>query len=287
MRLATVAFEQSSSAAVLFDDDTYGLVRTLAGRNDNGDVMSLIASPLRPDEVSALSRIPLAGVQFLPPVTPRKNVLCVGKNYVAHAIEGARAEGLAKAEIPTTPIWFTKAPTALVGHQGSIIAPAGFENCLDYEGELAVIVGRSARNLTRENALNAVFGYTVFNDVTARDIQEERKQWFKGKSSDTFGPIGPWVVTSDELTDPQSLQITTMINGEIRQDDNTRNMIFSVRDLLVDISQGITLQPGDVIATGTPEGVAWGMTEPKYLKPGDRVSVQIEQIGRFENTVGM
>lgn len=287
MRLATIPYGDSSSVIAIFADNSYGIVKDLPGRRDSHDVSSLITSPLLDEEVDSLKQNSLdldPGQEFLPPLVPPKNVLCVGKNYVAHAIEGALAEGLASAEIPTEPIWFTKAHTCLTGHGGSIKASGAFADSLDYEGELAVIIGRKSFGLTSENALGSVFGYTIFNDITARNLQRARKQWFKGKSADTFGPIGPWIVTSNEIEDPQNLMITTRVNGEIRQHDSTKNMIFSVIDLLVDISSGLTLEPGDVIATGTPEGVAWGKAG-KYLLPGDLVSVEIEKIGRLDNTV--
>lgn len=287
MRFATITYRDSSTAIAIFSDNSYGIVRDLPGRQDNYDVSSLIASPLLDEEVAMLQKNSLdldPDRDFLPPLVPPKNVLCVGKNYVAHAIEGALAEGRATAEVPTEPIWFTKAHTCLIGKGGSIKASGTFADSLDYEGELAVVIGSKSFGLTRENALESVYGYTIFNDITSRNLQQERKQWFKGKSADTFGPIGPWIVTSNEIEDPQELTITTRVNGEIRQDDTTKNMIFSVIDLLVDISSGITLEPGDVIATGTPEGVAWGKVG-KYLRPGDLVSVEIEKIGCLDNTV--
>lgn len=288
MQLTTLPYENSTSAAVVFDKSMIGFVRSLARRENNINVMSLIESPLSTEELNQLAKsaIPFSVTNTLPPLSPPKNVLCVGKNYVAHAIEGSKAEGLAKADIPSSPVWFTKAHTCLIGNGAEIRPPIGLENCLDYEGELAFVIGTRCRYLTESNALEAVFGYTVFNDITARDIQQERKQWFKGKSSDTFGPIGPWIVTADEVGDPQSLQLKTIVNGEVRQSSNTKNMIFTIRDLLVDLTQGITLEPGDIISTGTPAGVAWGMDKPRYLKPGDHVVVEIERVGRLENVVG-
>jgi 2-keto-4-pentenoate hydratase/2-oxohepta-3-ene-1,7-dioic acid hydratase in catechol pathway len=225
-------------------------------------------------------------VKWLPPILrPPKNVLCVGKNYVEHAKEGAKAEGLAKAEIPTAPIWFSKPHTSLVGSRGAIVRDAAFTNALDYEAELAVVIGKPCRNVSRERALDYVFGYTILNDVTARDVQQGRKQWFRGKAADTYAPCGPWIVTADEIPDPQSLAVRTMVNGGVRQNDTTANMIFDVRTLIADLCVGITLEPGDIIATGTPAGVAWGMDEPKYLLPGDEVVVEIERIGQLHNSV--
>lgn len=287
MRLATLGLAESTSAVVILDDEKCGVVRELPGREDDLNVRSLIERPLSATELRQVADrpVPYARHDLLAPLTPPKNVLCVGKNYIAHAVEGARAEGRAHADIPTVPIWFTKAHTSLTGTGASIVPPEGFLDCLDYEGELAVIIGKRARGLTKESAMDVVFGFSVFNDVTARDVQQGRKQWFKGKSADTFAPMGPWIVTADEIPDPQTLRLVTRVNGEVRQDSNTAKMIFSVRDLLVDISQSITLEPGDIIATGTPEGVAWGMDEPKYLRPGDRVTVEISGVGVLENVV--
>lgn len=287
MRLATFPYNDATSAAVVFDDDTVGLVRTLRERDHALDVGDLIRRPLGAQELGELRRTATlrSGVHPLPPLLPPKNVICVGKNYAKHAIEGARAEGLKDATLPTEPIWFTKPRTCLIGDHQQIVAPPGFGATLDYEGELAVVIGKRAHRLARNTALEVVFGYTVFNDVTARAVQQGRKQWFKGKSADTFGPIGPWVVTADEIVDPQSLHVTTRVNGELRQEGDTKDMIFPVVDLLVDLTQSITLEPGDIISTGTPSGVAWGMDKPRYLQPGDRVVVEVSGVGRLENTV--
>jgi 2-keto-4-pentenoate hydratase/2-oxohepta-3-ene-1,7-dioic acid hydratase in catechol pathway len=287
MRLATFPYKDATSAAVVFVDGAVGLVRTLRARDGALDVGDLIRQPLRAPELEELRRAAITrkGIHPLPPLLPPKNVICVGKNYAKHAIEGARAEGLKDAALPKEPIWFTKPRTCLIGDQQQIVAPPGYGETLDYEGELAVVIGRKAHGLTKETALQAVFGYTVFNDITARAVQQGRKQWFKGKSADTFGPIGPWVVTADEIGDPQTLRVTTHVNGEMRQEGDTRDMIFPVVDLLVDLTQSITLEPGDIISTGTPSGVAWGMDKPRYLQPGDRVVVEISGIGRLENSV--
>lgn len=287
MRLATFPYKDATSAAVVFDDGTVGPVRTLHDRGTALDVGALIQRPLGAQELDELRRAATTqqGVHPLPPLLPPKNIICVGKNYVKHAIEGARAEGLKDATLPKEPIWFTKPRTCLIGAHQQIMAPPGFEDTLDYEGELAVVIGRQARHLAKDTALGVVFGYTVFNDITARAVQQGRKQWFKGKSADTFGPIGPWIVTADEIGDPQSLRVTTHVNGELRQEGDTGDMIFPVADLLVDLTQSITLEPGDIISTGTPSGVAWGMDKPRYLQPGDSVVVEVSGIGRLENSV--
>jgi 2-keto-4-pentenoate hydratase/2-oxohepta-3-ene-1,7-dioic acid hydratase in catechol pathway len=287
VKLATIAWNGSSTAAYLASEQIFP-VRTLSGRNDAIDVTALITRPLSNGEVAQLAQTkPIdEPVKWLPPILrPPKNVLCVGKNYVEHAKEGAKAEGLAKAEIPTAPIWFSKPHTSLVGTAGAIVHDAKFTQMLDYEAELAVVISRPCRDVAVEHALEYVFGYTILNDVTARDVQQGRKQWFRGKSADTYGPCGPWIVTADEIPDPQRLAVRTTVNGGVRQNDTTANMIFDVRTLIADLSVGITLEPGDIIATGTPAGVAWGMDEPKYLWPGDEVVVEIEKIGQLHNTV--
>jgi 2-keto-4-pentenoate hydratase/2-oxohepta-3-ene-1,7-dioic acid hydratase in catechol pathway len=286
MRLATVAWNGSSSAALVVGDKA-APARNLRGRDDALDVASLIREPLVPDEVEILAAKlrPLEGERLLPPILrPPKNLLCVGKNYVEHVEEGARAEGV-RAEVPKAPIWFSKPHTALVGCGADVVCDESFTRELDYEGELAVVIGRGGRNIAPEEALANVYGYTVLNDLTARDVQQSRNQWFKGKSADTYAPLGPVVVTADEVPDYRALRVRTVVDGEVRQEDSAANMIFDVPALIADISRGLTLEPGDVIGTGTPSGVAWGMDEPGYLEPGSVVSVEIEGIGMLWNRV--
>lgn len=221
-------------------------------------------------------------VEILPPFLPRKNVMCIGKNYREHALE---MTGNDESAVPTTPVIFTKSPTSVIGHGDFIEAHEGVTSELDYEGELAVIIGKEGRNISRENALDYVFGYTILNDVTARDLQKEHKQFFRGKSLDTFCPFGPVIVTSDEIDDVQSLSIKTYINEELRQDGNTKDMLFPVAELIEVLSNGMTLKPGDIIATGTPSGVGKGFNPPKFLKSGDVIRIEIEGIGRLVNRV--
>ena len=209
-----------------------------------------------------------APLAWLPPIVrPPKNVLCVGKNYMEHVKEFDKAWGLARTEVPPSPMWFSKAHTALIGAGGAIVHDPRFTKALDYEGEFAVVIGDRCRQVEAERALDHVFGYTILNDVTARDVQHGRKQWFTGKSADTYAPCGPWVVTRDEIADPQQLNLRTTVNGEVRQNVNTREMIFDVRALIADISAGMTLEPGDLISTGTPVGMAWGMDNPSLSSP--------------------
>lgn len=286
MRLATVSWNNSSSAAVVFGERV-AAVRQLEGRGHAYDVLSIIQEPLTEQELRQLAdRTSPAPSAWLPPIVrPPKNVLCVGKNYMEHVKEFDKAWGLARPEVPPSPMWFSKAHTALVGSGGAILHDRNFTQALDYEGEFAVVIADQCRQVTSERALDHVFGYTILNDISARDVQHGRKQWFTGKSADTYAPCGPWVVTRDEIADPQQLNLRTLVNGEERQNANTRDMIFDVKTLIADISAGITLEPGDLIATGTPVGVAWGMDTPRYLVPGDEVAVEIENIGRLWNRV--
>jgi 2-keto-4-pentenoate hydratase/2-oxohepta-3-ene-1,7-dioic acid hydratase in catechol pathway len=284
VRLATISWNGGSSAA-LVEGDRAAAVRALPGRDAAVDVAALIAAPLTAGEQAALAQHmePLDDARLLPPIPrPPKNVLCVGKNYVEHVREGAAAEGVA-FEIPTAPIWFSKPHTALVGCGADIVCDPAFTTELDYEGELAVVIGRGGRGIRAEDALDHVFGYTIVNDVTARDRQQLHKQWFVGKGADTFAPMGPWIVTADELPDPSGLAVESRVDDEVRQTGDTSQMIFDVPTLIADISRAMTLEPGDVIATGTPPGVAWGTA--RYLRPGSIVSISIEGIGRLWNRV--
>jgi len=289
MILATIYWGDSSSAAVVFGDQL-APVRQLRGRNDAYDVMALIERPLSAEEIHYLQHLPSLAIapqaQWLPPVLhPPKNILCIGRNYVEHLKDAAKAEGH-KVDVPKFPIWFTKAQRSLIGGGAAIQHDSRFTQKLDYEGELAVVIGRTCRGVAAERAIDeCVFGYTILNDVSARDVQMRHHQWFKGKSADTYAPCGPWIVTRDEIADPQQLRIRTLVNGEVRQDDCTQSMIFDIKTQIVDISAGMTLLPGDIIATGTPVGVAEGMNPPRYLGDGDEVVVEIEKIGRLANRV--
>lgn len=221
---------------------------------------------------------PLARIRLLAPIPrPRKNIFCTGHNYAAHVRES-------RSPLPERPVWFTKPPTAVVGPLASIIYHAATQ-ALDYEVELAVVIGRRGRNIPQARALDFVFGYTVMNDVTARDVQRQRGQWFKGKAMDTFAPLGPWIVHRSVISDPQRLTVRSRVNGEVRQDASTADMIFSVAALISDLSQGLTLEPGDLIATGTPQGVGMGFDPPKWLKAGDVVEVEVEGIGTLRNPI--
>ncbi len=260
-------------------------VRALAP--DVGSLERFIAlSP--PERDAALVAVgppqPLESVTLLAPVRPAKNVFCVGRNYLAHAEEAARARGVA-LDLPAVPAFFTKAPTTVTGPDTELHFDAGISAQYDWEAELAAIVGVRCRDLESASALGAVFGYTCLNDVTARDLQKAHQQWFKGKSLDESCPIGPWIVDARDIPDPQQLNVTLRVNGEVKQHATTAAMIFSVRDILTSLSRGLTLEPGDVIATGTPEGVGFARTPPEFLGDGDRMEVEISGIGSLPSIV--
>jgi 2-keto-4-pentenoate hydratase/2-oxohepta-3-ene-1,7-dioic acid hydratase in catechol pathway len=231
----------------------------------------------------------LEGVRLLAPIpAPPHNIMCVGKNYHAHAHEFTKSgfDAGAKAEeaIPEHPIIFTKPSSSIAAPGDAIPLWEGLDAAVDYEAELAVVIGKGGRAISRDAAMAHVFGYTIINDVTARDLQRRHKQWFLGKGIDGFGPMGPWIVTTDEI-DGSNLRIQCRINGETRQDSNTSDLIFDIPALIESISKSVTLSPGDIIATGTPEGVGIGFDPPRFLADGDEVEVEIEGIGILRNTV--
>jgi 2-keto-4-pentenoate hydratase/2-oxohepta-3-ene-1,7-dioic acid hydratase in catechol pathway len=228
---------------------------------------------------------PFADIRWHAPIPrPRKNVFCLGLNYVAHAQESARARGR-EVKVPTVPVIFTKAPTTVNGPFDDIPVDRSVTQQVDWEVELGVIVGIPGRNIRRVDAAGHVFGFTVVNDVSARDLQAQHVQWFKGKSLDGFCPMGPVVVTPDEFGDPQDKRLTLRVNGTTKQSATTASMIFPVDVIIEWISKGLTLEPGDVIATGTPEGVGIGRTPQEFLQHGDVVETEIEGIGTMRNRV--
>jgi 2-keto-4-pentenoate hydratase/2-oxohepta-3-ene-1,7-dioic acid hydratase in catechol pathway len=231
----------------------------------------------------------LREVELLAPVPrPRKNIICLGWNYAAHARESAsRRDALATdaAQLPEHPIVFTKAPTTVTGPHAKVPYDPGLSTEIDWEVELAVIIGKSGRTISQSDALDHVFGYTVLNDLSARDIQRRHKQFFLGKSLDGHCPMGPWIVTADAIPNPQDLRLRTWVNGTIKQDGTTAHQIFSVARTISILSRGMTLEPGDIIATGTPDGVGYARTPPEFLRPGDVVECEIEGIGRIRNQI--
>ncbi|HZF75348.1 MAG TPA: fumarylacetoacetate hydrolase family protein [Acetobacteraceae bacterium] len=229
------------------------------------------------------------GARILAPIPrPAKNIFCVGKNYHEHAKEfaGSGFDATAKEVVPEFPVVFSKPPTCVIGPGEPIPAHLDPTGSVDYEGELAVVIGRAGRGIARADALRHVFGYTIVNDVTARTLQHRHRQWILGKGLDGFAPMGPAILTADEVPDPRALRLTTHVNGERRQDAPVADLIFDIPTLIETISAGITLEPGDIIATGTPAGVGIGFTPPRFLARGDMVRVEVAGIGVLENPVG-
>lgn len=222
--------------------------------------------------------VALAKAKLLAPIPrPRKNIMCMGRNYVEHAKESGGAP-------PEVPVFFTKPPTCVIGPDAPVTYHSATQ-ALDYEVELAVVFGRRGRDIPAAKALDYVFGYMIMNDVTARDLQRRHMQWFKGKSLDTFAPMGPWIVHRSAIPDPQRLRLAMRLNGEVRQHSTTASMIFTVAQLIETLSSGMTLEPGDIMATGTPEGVGMGFTPPKYMSVGDVMEAEVENIGVLRNRV--
>ncbi|GAC1443630.1 MAG: fumarylacetoacetate hydrolase family protein [Chloroflexota bacterium] len=248
---------------------------------ESGEARKQRVELLLRDHAGSQHRTPKSDVEILAPLNPPSgNVICIGRNYAEHAAESARARG----EEVTPPTVFTKAQTSINNPCGDVQIDPAISTQVDWEAELGVVIGTCGLNIALDDALDHVYGYTVINDVSARDVQFGwGGQYFKGKSLDGYCPIGPWIVTADEVPDPQNLRVILRVNGEIKQDANTADMIFSVAELISQLSQGMTLRAGTVIATGTPVGVGFARTPPEYLKPGDIVETEIEGIGVLRN----
>lgn len=238
------------------------------------DIAETLQARIREDEGAALSR---DEVSLMAPVFAPPKIVCLGLNYVDHAAESGKT-------VPREPIFFMKPRTAIIGPNENIVKPS-FVRELDYEGELAIIIGRRAKDVRASEAMEYVFGYTIFNDVSAREIQFGDQQWTRGKSFDTFAPMGPWITTKDQLPNTDDLSIRTRVNGQLRQNSSTRNMAFKISDIVHHLSSVMTLEPCDIIATGTPAGVGFAMRPPKFLARGDVVRIEIEGIGVLENAI--
>ncbi len=294
MRLATFSKDGNVHAGVWTEAGIVplaalggGLPDSVQGVIEGGDsVRAMIAERVANSDAAALDP---ATVTLLAPIpTPKRNIFCVGKNYYAHAKEFQDSgfdSSSAGQEVPDVPIIFTKAPSSVVGTGASVLSELDADGTLDYEGELAVIIGTGGRGIKAADAMAHVYGYSVINDVTARQAQNRHKQWFLGKSPDTFCPFGPVIVTADAVGDVKALTLKTIVNGELRQDAVVSDLIFDIPTIIETISAAITLQPGDIIATGTPVGVGIGFKPPKYLVPGDTVTVEISGIGAITNPI--
>ncbi|WP_320538108.1 fumarylacetoacetate hydrolase family protein [Pseudarthrobacter sp. IC2-21] len=287
MKLVTFRHQGTEQTGVLSEDAS-----TVTAVPGSQDLVSLIenwdgaAAQLA---VATGRAINIADVELLAPIPlPRRNIFCVGRNYVEHAKEfansGYDATASATAQ-PEYPVVFTKAPSTVIGTGADIDPHTSVTNELDYEAELGVIIGKGGRGISQADALDHVWGYTIINDVTARDLQKDHKQWFLGKSLDTHAPMGPWAVTRDEVGDGP-LDLLCTVNGETRQKATTADLIFDIPTIIETISAGITLQPGDIIATGTPVGVGIGFTPPRFLTTGDVVEISISKLGTLTNRIG-
>jgi len=230
--------------------------------------------------------LPLDEVELLAPIPrPRKNIICLGMNYAAHAIESLRAKGLPET-LPAYPVFFSKLSTAVNSPGATVPLLPEVSSQRDWEVELALVIGSGGSNIAKDEALGRVFGYTILNDVSARDLQNRHQQFFYSKSLDGSAPMGPWLVTADEIPDPHALRIQLRLNGATVQDSSTGDMIFDIATCIATFTTGITLEPGDIITTGTPSGVGMGMTPQQWLKAGDVMECEIEGIGVLRNTVG-
>ncbi|CCN04875.1 FAH family protein [Bordetella bronchiseptica MBORD675] len=302
MKFLTFSVQEQSRLGMLLDENrVLDLTALLAARPDLGlpgalrnvgelialgeEALARLRDPGLLDGVDVGALPTLEAVRVLPPLPMARNVFCVGRNYREHIIEGNLARGRPANSFPEAIEFFTKAPTAVIGHGGHVKRHAGLTDSLDYEVELAIVIGRAGADIPREKALDHVFGYTIVNDITARDLQARHGQWFKGKSLDTSCPMGPVVVHRSAIPDANNLTVSLSVNGELRQKDNTSDMIFDVATVIAQLSAGMTLEPGDVIATGTPKGVGFALTPPRCLQVGDVVSASVEHIGTLTNEI--
>lgn len=260
---------------------------------DTSDMVSLIAAGpaalawLREAASKSAKATPLDRVKLLAPIPrPRRNVFCVGWNYTEHFEEGRKARPHVQ-EMPQHPAFFTKAPTTVNGPFDAVPVHAGVTEKLDWEVELAVIIGKGGINIAESDAMSHIFGYTVANDVSAREVQRQHgQQWFKGKSLDGHCPMGPWIATADELPDPFSLRIACRVNGATKQDSSTSYMYFKIPRIIAELSAGLTLEPGDIILTGTPAGVGHARNPPEFMKSGDVMETEIGGLGLMRNRIG-
>jgi 2-keto-4-pentenoate hydratase/2-oxohepta-3-ene-1,7-dioic acid hydratase in catechol pathway len=293
MIFLTFAHENAHRLGLLVGDKVLDLTGAWpAGSTAPRDVGELAAAgDAALDVVRALAKsgaatLARSSLKVLAPIPqPRKNVFCVGRNYKAHIDEGMRAQGKPPAPLPVVPEFFTKPPTAVIAAGDTIPLHANATKMLDYEVELAVVIGRKGTDIKADKAFDHVFGYSIINDVTGRDLQRAHGQWFKGKGLDRSCPFGPIVVHASTLPNVEDLRISCSVNGELRQDSRTSNMIFPIPQIIEHLSRGLTLEPGDIIATGTPAGVGYAMEPPHFLKSGDKVSAVVEGIGSLENTI--
>lgn len=293
MKLGTIE-HGGQAVPVLFADngafdlragiDDGAVPATMLALIERGDVLSVARRVQQLAAAGTLAPLPQPWTPLAPIPRTARNVFCLGRNYADH-IQEDNVSRDKQTPPPEYPQFFTKPSSAIVGDGAGIRYDDRVTRRLDYEVELAVVIGTGGRDIAAENAMQHVLGYTIVNDVTARDLQRRHDQWFKGKGLDTFCPMGPWIVTADEIADPHALRIALRVNGQPRQGASTGDMIFRIPQIIESLSAGLTLEPGDVIATGTPAGVGYAMNPRCFLAVGDVVECQIDGIGRLTNTV--
>ncbi len=294
MRFVNYCYNKREHLGVLIDDGVVdlNLILVSLGKTKVNSMIEFIG--IYNDEIESIEEsikdkkfevIPLTSVKLNAPIDrPRRNVFCLGKNYIEHVKE-VDSTVISSEGIPKAPIYFTKATNTCTGDGDEIRFSKSVTKRVDYEVELAVVIGKEGINIKEEDAEDYIFGYTIVNDVSARDLQVRHNQWFKGKSLDTFCPMGPSLVHKSEISFPVQLNISSTVNGEVRQNSNTKNLIFNIANIISDLSKGFTIKPGDIISTGTPSGVGIGFKPEKLLKNGNIVECTIEKIGKISNTV--
>lgn len=293
MHIATCKYHDQVHLAVVQDNSVLFPAMSKEWSDDVSSMLQLIdagAESLQAlknivAKASADEWVSLSSVELLSPIPrPRQNIMCLGWNYIEH-VEETAGKALEAPKLPKYPIVFTKAASSMNGPYASIPVDLEVSDKMDWEVELAVIIGKPGQGIKKEQAMEHVFGYSIINDVSARDIQKRHKQFFVGKSFTGACPMGPWIVTADEIADPQSLDLKSWVNNEIKQDSNTKYQIFDVASVIETLSKGMMLESGDIIATGTPSGVGYVRNPPEYLMPGDVVDCEIEGIGKISNPI--
>ena len=291
MRLVTYVGNSDNTKTGLLINDRVVPFEQLGISNDMNEIIKdfqNVKKIIGKNKIESLTSVNVSDIKLLAPIPrPLRNIMCVGKNYHDHAQEfyGSGFDSSGKKAVADFPVIFTKATTSVIATDENIILANDYTNTTDYEGELGLILSKGGKNIKPEDAYDYIFGYTIINDVSARNIQKQHEQWFIGKSPDTYCPMGPAIVTSDEIGDVTKLKLKTTVNGEVRQDSIVERLIFDIPTLLSTISKTMTLEVCDIIATGTPAGVGIGFEPPVYLKSGDQVEVSIDKLGVLRNTI--
>jgi len=291
MRLVTYVDNSDNAKTGLLNNNTVVPLEQLDISNDMNEIIKdfeNVKKIIGENKIESLKSLDISDIKLLAPIPrPLRNIMCVGKNYHDHAQEfyGSGFDSSGKKAVADFPVIFTKATTSVIATDENIILAHDYTNTTDYEGELGLILSKGGKNIKPEDAYDYIFGYTIINDVSARNIQKQHEQWFIGKSPDTYCPMGPAIVTSDEIGDVTKLKLKTTVNGEVRQDSIVERLIFDIPTLLSTISKTMTLEVCDIIATGTPAGVGIGFEPPVYLKSGDQVEVSIDKLGVLRNTI--